>query len=203
VTATAELDATVAARIEQSVQLQRRLLQAEYLDAIARAAATIVDCFRTGGKLLLFGNGGSAADAQHIAAEFLGRYLRERQSLPAIALADNNASLTAIANDYSFDQVFARQLEGLCRSGDVALGISTSGNSANVIAGLAAAERHGARTIGLTGHSGGRLASLCEICIHFPSDDTPRIQEGHILIAHILCEVVEDEIADACRSPRR
>jgi D-sedoheptulose 7-phosphate isomerase len=190
-----ELDATVAARIEESVELQRELLRPEHVDMISRAAAAIVASLRSGGKLLLFGNGGSAADAQHIAAEFLGRYLLERRSLPAIALADNNAALTAVANDYAFDQVFARQIEALCQPGDVALGISTSGNSRNVVEGLTLARKLGATTIGLTGEVGGELVTLCEICVRFPSMETPRIQEGHTLIAHILCEIVEAEIA--------
>jgi D-sedoheptulose 7-phosphate isomerase len=193
--AAADLDATVAARIRESVELQSRLLHGEQMEPIVRAASAVIDCLRAGGKLILFGNGGSAADAQHIAAEFLGRYLLERRSLPAIALADNSASLSAIGNDYSFDQVFSRQIEGLCRPGDVAIAISTSGRSPNVLAGLVAAAARGAVTVGLTGEGGGQMRDLCDICVCFPSTQTPRIQEGHTLISHILCEIVEERLA--------
>ena len=139
----------------------------------------------------MFGNGGSASDAQHIAAELVGRYMLERPALPALALTENSSSVTAIANDYSFADVFKRQVEGLGAPGDVALAVSTSGESENVIAGARAAREGGLRTIAFTGAGGGRLAEAADICIRVPATETPRIQEGHALLAHALCELVE------------
>jgi D-sedoheptulose 7-phosphate isomerase len=160
-------------------------------DAVTAVAGAVVDSYRAGGKLILFGNGGSAGDAQHIAAEFVGRFQLERDPLPAIALTVNGSAITAIANDYGYDQVFARQLRALGAPGDVAVGISTSGGSANVIAALEAARSGGLVTVGLTGGDGGAIPSMCDHCLVVPSGDTPRIQEGHILLAHVLCELVE------------
>jgi D-sedoheptulose 7-phosphate isomerase len=185
----------VERRVRESVELQGRLLEPDLRDAIAAAAATVAASMRAGGKLLLFGNGGSAADAQHIAAEFVGRYLRDRQALAAIALTTDSSALTAVANDYSYDSVFARQVEALCGLGDVVIAISTSGGSRNVLAGVAAAHERGATTIGLTGGGGSELRAACDQCICFPSSDTPRIQEGHTLIGHVICEIVEGELA--------
>jgi D-sedoheptulose 7-phosphate isomerase len=185
----------VTDRVETSTALQRRLLEPERRALIVRAAGLIADSLRRGGKVLLFGNGGSAADAQHLAAELVGRYLKERAALPAIALTANSSNLTAVANDYGYEAVFRRQVEALCGPDDVVVAISTSGDSANVVAGVEAAHAIGARTIGLTGVGGGRLLEACDECVRFPSDDTPRIQEGHTLIGHILCEIVEDELA--------
>ena len=165
-------------------------------EAIVGAAVTITDALKAGGKLLLFGNGGSAADAQHIAAELIGRFARERQALPAIALTTDTSAITALANDYSFERTFARQVEALCDRRDVVLAISTSGQSPNVIAGVEAASQRGASTIGLTGAPGGRLRDTCDQCICVPSQETARIQEGHTLVAHILCEIVERELAN-------
>ena len=190
-----ELTRLVAERIEESVTLQRKLLEPNLRALIARVASLITESLRTGGKLLAFGNGGSAADAQHLAAELVGRYLRERAALPAIALTTDSSIVTCVSNDYSFEHVFRRQVEALCRPGDVALGISTSGNSANVVAGLEAARAIGATAVGLTGASGGRMLDACDVCIRFPSQDTPRIQEGHTLIGHLLCEIVEADLA--------
>jgi D-sedoheptulose 7-phosphate isomerase len=187
-----ELTRLVGARIRESLALQRKLLEPDLRALIARAGTLISDSLREGGKLLVFGNGGSAADAQHLAAELVGRYTKERSALAAIALTANSSVMTAVGNDYSYEQVFERQVEALCRPGDVALGISTSGESANVIAGLAAARALGATTMGLTGATGGRMLAACDECIRFPSTDTPRVQEGHALIAHILCEIVEN-----------
>ena len=181
--------------IRRSVATLERLLEPEYLDAIVAAARTVAGALQAGGKLLVFGNGGSAADAQHIAAEFLGRYLLERDPLPAIALADNAAAVTAIGNDYAFADVFARQVAGLGTERDVALALSTSGSSPNVLAGVVAAKARGMRTIGLTGGDGGPLADAVDICIIVPDSSTPRIQEGHILVAHQLCELVERDLA--------
>ena len=155
-----------------------------------------------GRKLFLFGNGGSAADAQHIAAELVGKFQLERHALPAIALTVNTSCLTAIANDYSFDEVFARQIEALAAQGDIAAGISTSGNSPNVLHAIERANAQGVTTIGLTGAKGGKLKLLADRCICVPSEDTPRIQEMHILIGHILCEIVERELFGAGRIPQ-
>jgi D-sedoheptulose 7-phosphate isomerase len=185
----------VGARITESVALQQKLLDPEARALIARAAALMAGALRAGGKVLLFGNGGSAADAQHLAAELVGRYLKERAPLPAIALTANSSNVTAIANDYGYDAVFTRQVEALCGPGDVVVAISTSGNSSNVAAAVDAARAIGATSIGLTGADGGRLREACDVCIRFPSDDTPRIQEGHTLIGHILCEIVENELS--------
>lgn len=190
-----DLAALVAQRAEESAELAHRLADPELCAQIAGVALSIADSIRGGGKLVLFGNGGSAADAQHIAAELVGRYLVERDALPAIALTANSSIVTAVANDSSFDDVFSRQVEALCREGDVALGISTSGNSRNVVAAAEAARRLGARAIGMTGAGGGRLAEACDECIRIPSEDTPRIQEGHAIVGHALCEIVEHELA--------
>lgn len=182
-------------RIRASLGLQQKLLEPERQAQIARVAALMADSLRAGGKILFFGNGGSAADAQHWAAELVGRYLKERDALPAIALTANSSIVTAIGNDYSYDAVFRRQVEALCRPEDAVLAVSTSGDSANVVAGVEAARAIGATAIGLTGAGGGRLREACDECIRFPSDETPRIQEGHTLIGHILCEIVENELA--------
>lgn len=182
----------VRARVQQSIEVKQRLLQ--QAATIARAGEILVETYRTGGRLFLFGNGGSAADAQHIAAEFVGRYYLNRPSLPAEALTVNSSSLTAIANDFNYSDVFARQLEGLARNGDAVLGISTSGNSDNVLKGIGAAKAKGLKTIGLTGEDGGRLYELVDCCICVPSREVPRIQESHILVGHILCEIVEADL---------
>lgn len=161
------------------------------LPALTTAADALISAYRSGHKALFFGNGGSAADAQHLAAEFLGRYLRERGPLAALALHCNSSALTAIGNDYGYDHVFSRQLEALAVPGDVAFGISTSGNSRNVLEAMACARRLGLVTIALTGSSGGKLRSLADILIAVPSEETPRIQECHILAGHALCDAVE------------
>ncbi len=186
---TAEL---ARARIAAAIDVYGRL--AGSADVIAAAGAAVVDAYRAGGKLIVFGNGGSAADAQHIAAEFVGRFQIERDPLPAIALSVNTSAVTAIANDYGYEQVFSRQLRGLGAPGDVALGISTSGRSPNVNGALAAAREMGMGTVGMTGATGGDMPGLCDHCIVVPADATPRIQEGHILIAHVLCEIVESAL---------
>lgn len=162
---------------------------------VVAAAEMMTAALHDGGKILFCGNGGSAADAQHIAAELVGRYKRERASLPGIALTVDTSALTAIANDYGYDAVFERQLRGLARSGDVLVGISTSGNSPNVVRALEAAREMGVRSIGFTGEGGGRMATLCDLCLRVPSKDTPRIQEMHIAIGHMLCELVETALA--------
>jgi len=158
-------------------------------------AARIATAFRAGNKLLLCGNGGSAADAEHVAGEFLGRYKLEREPFPAIALTANIPALTAIANDYGYEHVFARQVRAFGKKGDVVIGISTSGNSKNVLNAMEEAKAKECITIGVTGKGGGALASVVDVCFHAPSDDTPRIQEVHILMWHIVCELVEKELA--------
>ena len=180
--------------IERSMEVHGKLLET-CLPAMTAAADALVSAYRAGHKALFFGNGGSATDAQHLAGEFLGRYLRERSPLPALALADNTAAVTAIANDYGYDRVFSRQLQALAAAGDVAIAISTSGNSQNVVEAVTCARKLGLYTIGLTGSSGGRLRGLVDALIAVPSDETPRIQECHILIGHALCDAVEHAIA--------
>jgi D-sedoheptulose 7-phosphate isomerase len=189
-------DQLIAERLRDHIAITSELLSDPlHANAIAEIADLISAAFRRGNKLILFGNGGSAADAQHLAAEMTGRYLKERAALPAISLTANTSSLTAIANDYCFDMVFARQVEALGRAGDVAVGISTSGNSRNVICAIEAARRGGLTAIALTGIGGGRLRSVADYCFAVPSAETPRIQEAHILIGHIICELVENELS--------
>jgi len=159
-----------------------------------RAAAVMIACYRGGGKAMFCGNGGSAADAQHLAAEFVGRYLAERRPLPALALHANTSSLTAIGNDYGYELSFARQVEAFARSEDVAVGISTSGNSANVVAALHKARELGLTTIALTGEGGGKMRAAADILLAVASRETPRIQECHILIGHCLCQAVEEAL---------
>ena len=185
--------ARVRARLEEGAKLRGEMLELSGA-RIAEAGALLVDVFRRGGRLLAFGNGGSAADAQHLASELAGRYERERPGLPAIALTANSSDLTAIGNDYGFERVFARLVEAHGREGDVAVALSTSGNSPNVIAGVEAARERGLRTIGLVGKGGGRLASRCELVIEVPSQVTARVQECHIAAIHVLCELVETEL---------
>lgn len=179
--------------LERSIEVHNRFL-AECLPELTAAADALVSAYRAGRKAIFFGNGGSAADAQHLAAEFVGRYLRQRDPLPALALNANSSAVTAIANDHGYDEVFARQLEAFAVPGDVAIGISTSGSSPNVIQALTLARRRGLFTIALTGSSGGRLRGLADVLIAVPSDDTPRIQECHILAGHALCDAVEQAI---------
>jgi len=184
---------TLRANVERSLEVHGRLLLA-CLPAMTKAADALVSAYRAGHKAIFFGNGGSAADAQHLAAEFVGRYLRERNPLPALALNANSSAVTAISNDYGYVEVFARQLEAFAVRGDVAVGISTSGNSPNVIQAMRVARRLGLFTIGLTGASGGALRDAVDVLIAAPSEETPRIQECHILIGHSLCDAVEQAI---------
>jgi D-sedoheptulose 7-phosphate isomerase len=185
----------VRARIEESISVKQLLLQdARLRETIAEAGLRLTHALRHGHKVFFFGNGGSAADAQHLAAELVGRFEADRRALPAMALTVNTSCLTAIGNDYSFDEIFSRQLEAFGAPGDVALGISTSGNSRNVLHAIATATAHGMITIALTGESGGKLKPLVRHCICAPSAHTARIQEMHILAGHILCEIVEQEL---------
>jgi D-sedoheptulose 7-phosphate isomerase len=179
-------------RIESAMAIQRSLLtQAR---AIAQVAEAWLAGLHAGKKVIFFGNGGSAADAQHLECELAGRFYLDRRPLPAVALTVNSSSLTAIGNDYGFDQVFARQLEGIAQPGDVAVGISTSGNSPNVVRALQKARELGLVTVGFTGRGGGRMRELCDVWLPVDSEETPRIQEGHILVGHIACEMVEKEL---------
>lgn len=183
-------------RIEQSIAVKQALLQdSECQSHICCAAMQILRSLRSGGKVLFFGNGGSAADAQHLAAEFTGRYLKERQALPALALHANTSAITAIGNDYGFDQIFSRQVEALGKEGDVACGISTSGNSPNVLRALEVAKSRSIYTVALAGESGGAMKTIADCTICIPSRETPRIQECHILAGHIICEIVEELFA--------
>ncbi|MCX5797173.1 MAG: SIS domain-containing protein [Elusimicrobia bacterium] len=167
---------------------------------IAAAAGLLLAAYRKGRKVLIFGNGGSAADAQHFAAELVGRFARERRALPALALTVNTSDLTAIGNDYGYDQVFARQVEAHARPGDVAVAITTSGNSANVLKAAAAARRRKLAVIGLTGAGGGRLKDLCDVCVRAPSTDTARVQEVHAVVIHAWCAAIETGLFP--KSPR-
>jgi D-sedoheptulose 7-phosphate isomerase len=190
-----QFEQRVSQSIEASIAVKERLLKTPNLIAtVSRVTEILIDAFKAGNKVLLFGNGGSAADAQHIAAEFVGRFAFDRPALPALSLSVNTSGVTAIANDYGFDRVFARQIEALARSGDVAIGISTSGNSRNVICAMPVAKKMGLHTVGLTGSAQGGLTDAVDHCICVPSTETPRIQECHILIGHIISELVEQTI---------
>ena len=177
--------------IKESMAAKENLLKSQVVN-IESAAKAIIESFKTGKKLLVFGNGGSASDSQHIAAELVGRFKMERKALPAVALTANTSILTAIANDYGYDMVFLRQIEALGVQGDVALGLSTSGNSKNVIEALKKARSIGMKTIALSGGDGGSISREADISIVVATKDTPRVQESHILIAHIICALVED-----------
>lgn len=171
------------------------LVGSELLEPIGSSAALLTRTLQAGRKILICGNGGSAADAQHIAAEFVGRYESERAALPAIALTTDTSALTALANDYDFERIFARQVDALAQEGDCLIAISTSGNSRNVIAAVMKARERGCTILGMTGAGGKKLASLSDECIMVPSERTARIQEGHITIAHIWCEIIDSEFA--------
>jgi D-sedoheptulose 7-phosphate isomerase len=188
------LQQVAATRIQENIALVRALLEDKhYLATVWEVSEAMSGALVAGHKVLFFGNGGSAADAQHLAAELAGRFLADRRSLPGIALTTNTSALTAIGNDYSFEDVFARQVEGLGAAGDIAFGISTSGNSKNVLRAMEVAARKRMTTVGLSGR-GGKLAAICDHCICIPSDQTPRIQEAQILTGHILCEIVERQL---------
>lgn len=166
-------------------------------ERLAEAARMMIGAYRAGGGVFLFGNGGSAADAQHIAGELVGRFLKERRALRAEALSTNTSVLTSLANDYDYEVVFSRQLEANARAGDVAIGLTTSGNSPNVVAALAKAREIGCKTIAFTGAGGGRCAAHADVLLDVPARSTPRVQEAHMILYHALCELVEDAVADA------
>jgi D-sedoheptulose 7-phosphate isomerase len=181
-------------RLEDSLAVKRAMLQSECLSQASAIAAAMVGALRAGGKVLFFGNGGSSMDAGHLAAELAGRFYRDRPGLAALSLADGTASLTAIANDYAYDEVFARQVQALGRCGDIAFGLTTSGNSPNVIDALTTAREAGLFTVALTGRSGGKVAAAVDICVRVPTDDTPRVQEACLHLGHTICEIVEREM---------
>ncbi|HUX95225.1 MAG TPA: D-sedoheptulose 7-phosphate isomerase [Bacteroidales bacterium] len=166
----------------------------ELLSVIGLVATSIIDSLKNNGKVIIAGNGGSAADSQHIAAEFVNRFYFDREGLPAIAITTDTSVITAIGNDYSFDRIFARQISSIGRKGDVFLALSTSGNSVNILEAIKESHKNGIMSIGFTGSAGGKMNDLCDIIIRVPSDETPRIQEMHILIAHIVCSIVEETI---------
>lgn len=180
--------------IQAQLQAQRTLMEAIARDMspqIAALASLLVDGLKSGNKILVMGNGGSAADSQHFVAEIVGRFKLERRALPAIALSTDTSILTAIGNDYGFDAIFSRQVEAHAVAGDVVVGISTSGNSPNVLKALQLARERGCRTVGLLGRDGGSIKAVCDLALVMPSSDTPRIQEGHITIIHIVCDLLE------------
>ncbi len=180
-------------RIKESVRAKEALIASE-VGNIEKAAKVIIEALKRGAKLLVFGNGGSAADSQHIVAELVGRFKKERKPIKAIALTTNTSTISAIANDYGYEAVFTRQVEALAEKNDIVIAISTSGNSENVNEAVRLAKSLGLKTIGLTGGAGGSLKKECDIAIVVDSKNTPRIQEAHIMIGHILCELVEEEL---------
>jgi D-sedoheptulose 7-phosphate isomerase len=181
--------------INDSINTKRTVLERpELLSSIEQLTAAIVKAFRNGNKVLFCGNGGSAADAQHISAEFSGRFYSDRDPLPSDALHCNTSYLTAVANDYGYDYVYSRIVKGTGRKGDVLVGLSTSGNSVNITNALQTAKEIGMITAGFTGETGGKMKELCDYLVNVPSKDTPRIQEAHIMIGHIICQLVEAEL---------
>ena len=184
----------VAKHIQESIAVKQQILR-DMLPQIERASQVTAECLKQGHKLLFFGNGGSASDSQHLAAEFVGRYEKERRALAAIALTTDTSILTAVGNDYGYERVFERQVEALGQKGDVAFAFSTSGNSKNVLKGVHKAKEKGLYTIGFTGGGGGELKNLVDLAIVIPSKKTSRMQESHIMIGHILCECVDELLA--------
>ena len=182
------------AELEDSIQVKRRVA-AEQLASLVEIVQLLLLAVRGGNKIILFGNGGSAADSQHIAAELVSRFRRDREALPAIALTTDTSILTSVGNDYSFDEVFARQIAALGRRGDVAFALSTSGNSPNVLKAVKKAKEKGLVTVGFTGEHGGQLKDSADICFRVPSQNTARIQEAHITAAHVICEIIEREFS--------
>jgi len=179
--------------IQASIDTKVQILQNEKLLQTVEAVVQLVtDCFRSGKRVYFCGNGGSAADAQHLAAEFSGRFYTDRKALPAEALHCNTSYLTAVANDYGYDQVFARMIDGIGEAGDVLIGLSTSGNSPNILLAFEAAKNKAVHTVAFTGSTGGKMKELADYLVNIPSNDTPRIQESHITLGHIICQLVEE-----------
>jgi D-sedoheptulose 7-phosphate isomerase len=192
---TSQFDDRIRNSVESAIATMELLrADAELLATLSRVAQHIIQAFRQGNKVILFGNGGSANDAEHIATELVGRFGFDRPALPALSLAESLSSVTAISNDYGFERVFSRQIEAFARPGDVAIAISTSGNSPNILNGVATANNADVYTIGMTGKSGGKLRSLVKDCLCVPSNETPRVQECHTLIGHTLSQIVEQEL---------
>ncbi len=189
--------AVIRDALAESARIKLQLIETD-LDLIQEMARLMIGAIRAGGKVVFIGNGGSAADAQHLAAELIGRFCLERDAMPAIALTTNTSVLSAIGNDYGFDVVFRRQVEALVCAQDVLVALSTSGNSPNILEAVKAARRIGAHCIGLTGEGGGALAPLCNLCLAVPSTSSPRIQEAHITVGHVLCGLVETWMCGDC-----
>jgi D-sedoheptulose 7-phosphate isomerase len=190
-----EISSTIHERIKASIAVKEQIIhEGTLVPVIEKVVQVITEAFQQGHAVYFCGNGGSAADAQHLAAEFSGRFYKDRKALPSEALHCNTSYLTAVANDYSYDVIYARLIEGIAKKGDVLIGLSTSGNSANILKAFEKATELGVITIGMTGASGGKMKGQCNYLINVPSSDTPRIQESHILIGHILCELTEKNI---------
>ena len=182
-------------QIKNSIELKQKLLESpSVINAIEKASRAIINAYRNSHKIMLAGNGGSAADSQHLAAEFVNRFNFDRPGLPAIALTTDTSIMTSISNDSGFNKLFSRQLEAIGVEGDLFIGLSTSGNSPNIIEAFLTCRKSKIFTIGFTGSTGGRMKDICDICIRVPSDETPRIQEAHILIGHIICSITEEEL---------
>ncbi len=192
-----EPEQIIRRRVTESARATETLLEPEPVAFVTAVAGALVESLRRGGTALLCGNGGRSVDATHLAAELLGRFRLERAPLPALCLSDNSSALTAIANDYGYQDTFARQVAGLGRPGDVLIALSTSGNSANVLAAARTARERGLITVGMTGLDGGALAGLCDYRLRVASDDTARIQEVHMVAGHIICELVESALAES------
>ena len=188
-------------RFAEALDVKRALQAPEHVAFTARAAELLAGALRAGGKAIFCGNGGSAADATHLAAELVGRFYLERAPLAALSLSDNASAMTCVANDYAFDEVFARQVRAHGRAGDVLVALSTSGSSPNVLAAVAAAREAGLAVVGLTGADGDDLAAAADLCLRAPSTDTPRIQEAHMLVGHTVCELVEAALFASVRAP--
>ena len=185
----------ISSQVKKSIDVKQKLLDSqELMDLIQEVALKCVEVYKNGNKTLIAGNGGSAADAQHIAGEFVSRFYFDRPGIPSIALTTDTSIITAIGNDYGYEKLFARQVQANGVKGDMFIGISTSGNSANVIEALKECKEKGIITVGLTGEKGGKMAEMCDFCIKVPSNERPRVQEAHILIRHIICAVVEEAI---------
>jgi len=184
----------IKAKLNENIEVKKRVINS-LLPQVETATNLIIAILKSGNKIMLCGNGGSAADAQHLAGEFIGRYLKERKSLPAIALTTDTSILTCLGNDYGFDNIFSRQVEGLAKKGDILIGISTSGNSKNVLLAIEKAKKMGCKTIALLGGSGGEIIKAADLSITIPTKITPRVQECHITIGHIICGLVEEELA--------
>ena len=185
----------IGSQVKKSIDVKQKLLDSqELMNLVQEVALKCVEVYKNGNKTLIAGNGGSAADAQHIAGEFVSRFYFDRPGLASIALTTDTSIITAIGNDYGYEKLFSRQVQANGVKGDIFIGISTSGNSANVIEALKECKEKGIITVGLTGEKGGKMAEMCDYCIRVPSNETPRVQEAHILIGHIICAVVEEAI---------